>query len=261
VADRTHCSNVTDKAEETTKEGPVSRPQPGVETPRSSLESKQLAYAVSHELSQPLTTISGFADLLARRYQDRLDSDGDEFLEFILGAAGRLRCMIEDLAAYIRLGLGAPAPGEVDCSRVVEAVLDSLGSEIVDAEAAIRIEPLPKIRGDAVLIGQLFLNLVSNAIKFSNGSPPRVHVSAEREQGFVRFAVEDNGIGLEPESEERIFELFHRLPQSRDCPGTGAGLAIARKIVEHHGGRIWADPSFESGSRFCFTIPAAPVPA
>jgi light-regulated signal transduction histidine kinase (bacteriophytochrome) len=227
------------------------------ELKRSGDELEQLARAISHDLSQPLTSISGFAELLERRYRDRLDSDGGEFLDFILNASGRMRGMVEDLAAYIRIGIQPMAPADVDPSRVIEAVLDSLGSEIAEAGATITVDPMPMVRCDALQLGQLFLGLISNAVKFRGDEPPRVHISSRREQGSVRVSVADNGIGLDRAHAERAFEIFQRLQSSDAYPGNGTGLAICKKIVERHGGRIWVGTSEGSGTTVELTLPAA----
>jgi light-regulated signal transduction histidine kinase (bacteriophytochrome) len=226
------------------------------ELKRSARELEQLAHAVSHDLSQPLTSIAGFADLLSRRYRDRLDDDAEEFLDFILNAANRMRGMVDDLATYVRIGLQPPTEADVDPSRVVEAVLDSLGTEIAESQATISVDPLPMVRADPIQVGQLFLNLVSNALKFRGEAPPRIHISGQREQGEVRFSIADNGIGIETSCAERIFELFQRVHGSDRFPGNGTGLAVCKKIVESHGGRIWLGLS-EGGSRFEFTLRAA----
>jgi light-regulated signal transduction histidine kinase (bacteriophytochrome) len=226
--------------------------------PHDAAELEQLAHAVSHDLSQPITTIAGFADLLVRRYGDRLDADGNEFVEFISGAAGRMRTMVEDVSTYIRAGLEPPPGDEVDLSGVIETVLDSLDGEIGASGALVSVQPLPSVRGDAAYIARLFRHLISNAIKFTGGEKPRVRVSARSERpGLVRFSVSDNGIGIEAASRERVFELFQRLHAAREYPGNGAGLAIARRIVERHGGRIWIEPVPSGGTTFHFTIPPA----
>jgi light-regulated signal transduction histidine kinase (bacteriophytochrome) len=230
---------------------------PAEQAERAAEELEQLRHAVSHDLSQPLTTITGFADLLVRRYGESLDADGREFLSFITGAALRMRGMIDDLSSYIRVGQGGHASGEVDVSRVLDAVRDSLGSELAEAGAELTADELPTVFGDAVEIGQVFLNVASNALKFRKCEPPHVHVSAVREGRFVRFSVADNGIGIDPDGAERAFELFQRLHPAGEYPGTGAGLAIVRRIVECHGGTIWAERRPEGGTTVHFTLPAA----
>jgi light-regulated signal transduction histidine kinase (bacteriophytochrome) len=215
----------------------------------------QLAHVVSHELSQPLTTIVGFSDLLARRYRGQIDSDADEFIAFIVAGVKRMQAMLEDLQTYLSIGDTDPPAAPVDCSKVVQAAIDSLGTAMATTRATVTVGPLPRVRGDSVQIGQLFRQLLSNALKFSGEQIPRISVSASRENGHFRFSVVDNGRGMEPSWSERAFELFEGLNHSGLEHGTGAGLAICRRIVERHGGQIWFEPGHESGSRFQFTIP------
>jgi light-regulated signal transduction histidine kinase (bacteriophytochrome) len=223
----------------------------------STEELEELAHAVSHDLSQPLTAISGFADLLARRYGEQLHGEGDEFLTFIVNASSRMRGMIQDLTTYIRLGVQPSAVADVDPSRLIEAVLDSLGSDIAEADAVVTVDPLPMVRGESREIGQLLMNLISNALKFRGDERPEIHVSGHRERGVVRFSVSDNGIGIDTPFPERVFELFQRLHGASVYPGNGTGLAICKKIVERHGGQIWIEGSDESGTTVEFTLPAA----
>ena len=216
----------------------------------------QLAYVVSHDLSQPLTTIVGFADLLARRYREKIDPDADEFIAFIVAGAKRMQKMLEDLETYLSVGDSEPAAAPIDCSKVVQVAVDSLATAMADTRATVTVGQLPHVRGDSVQIAQLFRQLLSNALKFSGDHTPRINVSAAREGGLVRFTVSDNGRGMELSWSERAFELFEGLHGASTFePGTGAGLAICRKIVERHGGHIWFEPGHESGSRFHFTIP------
>jgi light-regulated signal transduction histidine kinase (bacteriophytochrome) len=218
---------------------------------------EQLASTVSHDLSQPLTTIAGFADLLRRRYEGQLDSDADEFIAFILKGTDRMQAMIDDLVSYLRTAQEEPPATSVDCSRVLQTVIASLATPIEEKEAALTAEPLPVVRGDAHQLGQLFSNLISNALEFSNGTPPRVNISFERMQDGICFSVADNGIGIEAGQAKRAFELFQRLHSSDSHTGNGVGLAICKKIVERHGGRIWVEPGSEGGSIFRFTLPSS----
>ena len=216
----------------------------------------QLARVIAHDLSQPLKTIIGFSDLLARRYKGEIDEDADEFLAFIVAGAKRMQAMLDDLRTYLSVGETPPPAAPVDCSKVVQAAVDSLATTIADTSATVTVGPLPHVHGDSVQIGQLFRQLLSNALKFSGEHAPRISVSAAHEGGQVRFSVADNGRGMEPSWSERAFELFETLHGASELePGTGAGLAICRRIVERHGGQIWFEPGAESGSRFHFTIP------
>jgi light-regulated signal transduction histidine kinase (bacteriophytochrome) len=221
---------------------------------RTEAERQQVAYALSHDLTQPLTTISGFADLLDRRYRERFDADADEFIDFILRAATQLRAMLDDLKLYLGISEKLAPPAPVDCSRVVQAVVDSIATPMAETRATVTVETLPNVRGDSAQIGQLFLHLISNGLKFRGETAPRIRVSGTREEGHTRFSVSDNGPGIEPAQSERAFELFQRLHGASSTPGTGAGLAICKKIVERHGGRIWVEPAAGGGSCFQFTI-------
>jgi light-regulated signal transduction histidine kinase (bacteriophytochrome) len=215
-----------------------------------------LAHVVSHDLTQPLTTIVGFADLLSRQYREKIDSDADEFIAFIVSGAKRMQRMLEDLQTYLSVGDSEPPAAPVDCAKVVHVAVDSLATAMAETRATVTVGPLPHVRGDSVQIGQLFRQLLSNALKFSGDQPPRINVSATRESEQVRFSVSDNGRGMELSWSERAFELFEGLHGASALePGTGAGLAICRRIVERHGGQIWFEPGHESGCRFHFTIP------
>jgi light-regulated signal transduction histidine kinase (bacteriophytochrome) len=214
----------------------------------------QLAHVVSHDLAQPLTTIVGFADLLSRRYHEQIDRDADEFIAFIVGGAKRMQAMLEDLQTYLSISDSEPPAAPVDCDKVVQAAIDSLATAMASTRATVTVGALPHIRGDSAQIGQLFRELLSNSLKFKSDHTPRINISATREPGRVHFIVADNGRGLEPSWSERAFELFEGMHHAELEPGTGAGLAICRRIAERHGGRIWFEPNRESGSRFNFTI-------
>jgi light-regulated signal transduction histidine kinase (bacteriophytochrome) len=216
----------------------------------------QLAHVVAHDLAQPLTTIVGFSDLLARRYQGQIDSDADEFIGFIVAGAKRMQAMLDDLQTYLSISATEPPAAPVDCAKVVQAAVDSLATSMAESRATVTVGVLPHVRGDSVQMGQLFRQLLSNSLKFTGEHAPRINISASHQNGQVQFTVTDNGRGMEPAWAERAFELFEGLhaPSSLE-PGTGAGLAICRRIVERHGGQIWFEPGHESGSRFHFTIP------
>lgn len=198
--------------------------------------------------------VTGYCQLLQRRYAGKLDSDADEFLQFVMGGVSRMQALIRDLLRLARLSAHEPVREPVDCNAVLEGVRLDLKAAIEESRADITSDPLPVIEGDATQIGQLFLNLLGNAIKFRGEQPPRIHVAVEEAPREWRFAVQDNGIGIEPRYHDRVFTIFRRLHGSEAYPGTGVGLSICKKIVEHHGGRIWLDPEVEAGTRFCFTI-------
>lgn len=227
------------------------------ELARSNAELEQFAYIASHDLREPLRTISGFAQLLERRYRGKLDKDADEFIAFIVDGATRMQRMIEDLLAYSRIGTRGKPFEKVDLETVLNQTLTNLRVVIEESKAVVTHDPLPAVMADPTQMVQLFQNLIANAIKFrKKEEPPRVHISARRKGNEWVFSVRDNGIGIATEDFGRLFQLFQRTLAAREYPGTGIGLAICKKIVERHGGRIWAESEVGKGSTFYFTIPA-----
>jgi PAS domain S-box-containing protein len=226
---------------------------------RSNNELKQFAYIASHDLQEPLRLVSSYVQLLAQRYQGRLGADADEFIGYAVDGAKRMQTLIQDLLAYSRVGREARPLAPVDCNVVLAQVVQTLRLTIRDQQAAVTYDPLPTVPGDATQLGQLFQNLVANALKFRRAEPPRVHVTAElaADQRTWQFAVRDNGIGIDAEFYERIFVIFQRLHGRGKYPGSGIGLSICRKIVELHGGRIWVESVKDQGTTFYFTLPAA----
>ncbi len=223
---------------------------------RSNADLEQFAYVASHDLSEPLRVIAGYVGLLARRYRDRLDDDANEFIDFAVDGCARLERLIDDLLAYSRVARAAPTPTTVDCAEVLAQVRSSLAAQLADSEATLDVGPLPTVVADAGTLALLFQNLISNAVKFARpGVPAHVQVGAERNETEWCFSVTDNGIGVEPKYQERIFRMFQRLHARDVYSGTGIGLAIAQRIAEAHGGRIWVEEPGQDGSRFCFTIP------
>jgi light-regulated signal transduction histidine kinase (bacteriophytochrome) len=227
------------------------------ELERSNAELEQFAYVASHDLSEPLRMISGFTQLLAQRYRGRLDGDADEFIAYVVDGVERMQALINDLLEYSRVGRRTWRREPVDVGAVVEDTLRALRPAIEEAGASVDVGPLPTLPADAVQLGQVFLNLIGNAIKFRGEEPPRVRVSAQQVRGGWRFEVADNGIGIEPRHGERIFKMFQRLHARDSYAGTGIGLAISKKIVERHGGRIWVEAGEGGGSRFLFTVAEA----
>jgi light-regulated signal transduction histidine kinase (bacteriophytochrome) len=225
---------------------------------RSNAELEQFAYVASHDLSEPLRMVSSYLGLLRRRYRGRLDEDADEFIEYAVDGAGRMRGLIEALLAYSRAGAADAEHEPVELGSVAADVLRSLAARLVEAGAEIEVGDLPTVRGDRSQLEQLLQNLVANALKFRDGSRARVWVRAEDSGGpMAQIAVADGGIGIPAERREHVFEMFGRLHDRDAFEGTGIGLAVCRKIVERHGGRIWIDDRDGGGTVFRFTLPVA----
>ncbi|WP_175416334.1 MEDS domain-containing protein [Natrinema versiforme] len=217
---------------------------------------EQFAYAASHDLQEPLRMVSSYLQLLEKRYGDDLGGDGEEFLEFAVDGADRMREMIDGLLQYSRVETKGNPLEPVDLDDVFESVREDLRVQIEETGAEITADPLPPVRGDASQLRQVFQNLLANAIKYSGDEPPRIHVSAERRiRGRTRvISVEDEGIGIEPDEQERIFDIFDRLHSREEYDGTGIGLALCERIVERHDGDIWVDAEPGAGSTFSFTL-------
>jgi len=222
---------------------------------RSNAELQQFAYVASHDLQEPLRMVASYTQLLAKRYKGKLDSDADEFIAYAVDGATRMQRLINDLLAYSRVTSQGKTFEEVDCDLLLDGVLSALHLTIEENHAVVTHDVLPKVTADGGQLGQLLQNLVSNAIKFHGADPPRVHVSAERRNHEWLFSVHDNGIGLDPQFANRIFVIFQRLHNREEYPGTGIGLALCKKIVERHGGKIWVESQVGRGATFYFTIP------
>lgn len=219
-------------------------------------ELDEFSSAVSHDLQQPLTAITGYLDLLERRYEGRLGDDADEFIRYAEEGAARLQEMIGDLLAYSRVTTRGEPIRLSDSGRALGEALSSLSLVIQHTGAQVAHGPLPEVMADDRQLVELLRHLVDNAIKFRGEAPPRVSVSAQRRKSQWCFSVRDNGIGIEPKDQVRIFTVFGRLHAVGEYPGTGMGLAVAKKIVERHGGRIWVESEPGKGSSFLFTLPA-----
>ena len=229
--------------------------QQAEELARSNADLQQFAYVASHDLQEPLRMVASYTQLLARRYRGRLDADADEFIAYAVDGANRMQALIQDLLAYSRVGTRGKEFTRTDFNTLVDRVVGDLHAAIVEANAAVSRDDLPTISADEMQIGQVFQNLIQNAIKFVGDEPPRVHVGAVRRESEWLFSVRDNGIGIDSKYAERIFVIFQRLHGVGKYPGTGIGLAICKKIVERHGGRIWLESTPGQGSTFYFTIP------
>jgi light-regulated signal transduction histidine kinase (bacteriophytochrome) len=215
---------------------------------------QQLAAMAAHELQEPVRMVERYTRILAEDYKGRLDGQADELLGFAHEGARRLQDLIDGLLAFSRLDGSGKAFQRVESADLLGRVLADLGGMIAESGASITHDSLPAIEADPGQIVQLLRNLLGNALKFRGGDPLRVHISATRLRGEWVFAVQDNGIGMAPEDAKTVFNLFARLRP--EVPGSGVGLAVCRKIVERHGGRIWVESQSGQGSTFFFTLPA-----
>jgi PAS domain S-box-containing protein len=223
---------------------------------RSNTELEQFAYLASHDLQEPLRMITSYLNLLARRCRGKLDEDGEEFLSYAVDGAERMKQLIRDFLAVSRISTQALSREPADAAEIVANSLQNLNAAIEESGATVHLDPLPSIPADPGLLAQVFQNLVGNAIKFRGDRAPEIRISAmERGADWV-FSVSDNGIGIESRHAERIFGIFERLHESTEYSGSGIGLAVCKKIVERHGGRIWFESEFGTGSVFRFSIPA-----
>lgn len=227
------------------------------ELARSNAELEQFAYVASHDLQEPLRVIAGYVHLLEERYADKLDQDARDFIGFATDAAYRMRALIDALLQYSRVETHGNPFEKMDCNRALSEAMADLEISIGESHAEITTDRLPEIVGDHIQITHVFENLISNAIKFKkDDSQPKIHVSCGRSGDCWRISVSDNGTGIRPRYQERIFGMFKRAHKRSKYPGTGIGLALCLKIVERHGGRIWVDSQVDRGSTFHFTIPA-----
>lgn len=229
--------------------------QKAKELARSNADLEHFAYLVSHDLQEPLHVAAGFLKLLSRRYKKHLDAKGEEFIDCALSSISRLEQQIKDLLEYSRVTTRGKEFDWVDANAVVEQVCQDLSLTIQEKKAAITWDPLPKVMADPAQLARVFLNLIGNALKFAGNRPPRIHLGATESEGEWKFWVQDQGIGIDPKNYERIFLMFERLHSRSEYPGTGIGLAVCKKIIERHGGRIWVESEPGRGSTFFFTIP------
>jgi PAS domain S-box-containing protein len=222
---------------------------------RSNENLEQFAYVASHDLQEPLRIMASYSQLLERRYKEQLDRDAKDFIEFIVDAAGRMQTLITDLLAYSRAGRHDLTLSQVDCNKVMQKVTSALSKTIEAEEARVSWDELPVVAGAEISFMQLFQNLIGNALKFRSSEPPEINVSVINKNNEWVFSVSDNGIGIEPQYKERIFQIFQRLHSRSDYAGTGIGLSICKKIVDNFGGRIWVESESGKGSTFYFTVP------
>ena len=225
---------------------------------RSNSELEQFAYVASHDLQEPLRKVASFCQLLQRRYAGRLDAKADEYIEHAVDGAKRMQALINDLLAFSRVGRTAQRREPVSCAVLLAQAWANLAPEVRRTHATLEVGELPVVLGEVTLLTAVFQNLLNNALKFRAEEAPRVLVSVRRDGDDWLFSFSDNGIGIEPEYADRIFVIFQRLHDKSAYPGTGIGLAMARKIIEYHGGRVWLDTTTTAGARFWFTLPAPP---
>ncbi|MDR4479197.1 MAG: ATP-binding protein [Nitrospira sp.] len=222
---------------------------------RSNADLQQFAYVASHDLQEPLRMVSSYTQLIAKRYKGKLDADADEFIAFAVDGANRMQRLIQDLLAYSRVNTGGRRFEPTAMETVLNSALANLVNAVKESQAIITHDPLPTVMGDDRQLAQLFQNLLSNAVKFSGAQPPRIHIAAKQAEGEWLFSVRDHGIGIDPQYANRIFVIFQRLHTREEYPGTGIGLAICKKIVERHGGRMWVESEPGKGATFYFTTP------
>jgi signal transduction histidine kinase len=222
---------------------------------RSNSELEQFAYVASHDLQEPLRKVASFCQLLQRRYGGQLDEKADQYIEYAVDGAKRMQMLINDLLAFSRVGRVEQERVPVPAADLLAQAEANLATAIRRSRAEVEAGDLPTVLAEPTLLTAVFQNLLSNAIKFRGERAPRVSVTAERDGDFWVFAVADNGIGIGSEYADRIFVIFQRLHDKSTYPGTGIGLAMTRKIIEYHGGRIWLDTAVTSGARFCVTLP------
>lgn len=217
---------------------------------------EQFAHAVSHDLHQPLRTVTTYLELIERRTGDALDAENQERLRETIAGAKRMQTMVDGLLEYVRVETAESTAEAVECEEVVNDAIRDLDAMIEEHDAEVTVGSLPVVRVDREQLHVVFLNLLENAVKYTEQGPPRIHVDAERTDGLWRLSVVDNGMGIDPEETGEIFELFERSHRVRNAAGIGMGLALCQQIIEQHGGEIWVESDPGDGSTFYFTLPA-----
>ncbi len=226
---------------------------------RSNKDLEQFAYVASHDLKEPLRMVSTYVQRLEKKYKGQLDEKADKYIGFAVEGVERMEKLIEGLLAYSRIARGAAQFGPVDSNTIFSLAVTNLSASIHECQAVVTKEDLPIVLGDETQLLQLFQNLIANAVKYRKPrTPPQVHVSSAREGSRYIFSVRDNGIGIDSKNYDRIFQIFQRLHSHEQYAGAGIGLAVCKRIVERHDGRIWIESVPGTGSTFFFTIPASP---
>lgn len=225
------------------------------ELTESNKELREFAYVASHDLNEPLRTITSYITLIQRRYNDKFDEKGKRFINVIVEGAQRMMNLIEGLLIYSRVGAQGKEFKIVDCNKILENVKFNLQVTLEETKAIVEYGELPQVKGDSIQFEQLFQNLISNAIKFIKGKTPKIQISVlEQDKDWI-FSVKDNGIGIDSKNFDKIFDVFKRLHSISEYSGAGIGLSVCKKIIERHGGRIWVDSVIGEGTTFNFTIP------
>jgi len=225
-----------------------------IELERSNKDLEQFAYLASHDLKEPLRMVNGYVSLLGKRYKGKLDADADEFIKYAVEGTTRMENLIGDLLLYSRVTTQGKEFRRVDCNDILSEVIRNLQINIEESGTVITCEGLPTVTGDSIQLCQLLQNLINNAIKFCSSGHPEIEIIVRPKDGDWLFGIADNGIGIDNEYSEHIFEIFKRLHTKEEYDGSGIGLSICKKIVERHGGRIWVESEINSGSTFYFTL-------
>jgi signal transduction histidine kinase len=226
------------------------------ELARSNRDLEQFAYVASHDLQEPLRMVATYTQLLAERYQGKLDDNADKYIHYAVDGALRMQTLVQDLLTFSRVGRQGTDLKLVECAALLQTVRENLKAAIAEGGAHIEYGKLPAVYADPSQMGQVFQNLIGNAIKFRGTAKPVIRISAEKKDQEWVFSVADNGIGIAPEHAEIVFVIFKRLHTRAEYPGSGIGLAICQKIIERHGGKIWVESKPGQGSTFKFTLPA-----